>query len=66
MTGVQTCALPICFPVTILKNNSIKVLIPGDKEKREYVIREKNGIPMDSFKFNEFLNISEDFNNAVI
>ena len=48
------------------KNNSIKVLIPGDKEKQEYIIRKKNGIPMDSFKFNEFLNISEDFNNAVI
>ena len=23
MTGVQTCALPICFPVTILANSSI-------------------------------------------
>ena len=24
MTGVQTCALPICFPVTIYVNDEIK------------------------------------------
>ena len=36
MTGVQTCALPICFPVTIVEEDIHvwKVLL---KEKRKYV-----------------------------
>ena len=30
MTGVQTCALPICFPVTIsVANEVVQVRIPG-------------------------------------
>ena len=37
MTGVQTCALPICFPVTIsmLKTSYIRLI--GDLSMIEYV-----------------------------
>ena len=30
MTGVQTCALPICFPVTIVTNNQEEALKDAD------------------------------------
>ena len=34
MTGVQTCALPICFPVTILFNNPDKCVFKN-KDKQQ-------------------------------
>ena len=33
MTGVQTCALPICFPVTIKKVVKPDIIVVCDKEK---------------------------------
>ena len=34
MTGVQTCALPICFPVTILLEAELNLENPFDIEER--------------------------------
>ena len=40
MTGVQTCALPICFPVTIAKwDDRYKVMY--EKKDRDYAILEE-------------------------
>jgi LDH2 family malate/lactate/ureidoglycolate dehydrogenase len=42
------------------------VMIAGDKEKQAYVTRHEYGIPIDDQKFNEFLQISQDFYNVII
>ena len=53
MTGVQTCALPICFPVTIgvFARNIVE---GGELEKigvyDNYIIIEVNGKPVNSQK----------------
>jgi ureidoglycolate dehydrogenase (NAD+) len=47
-------------------DNSTEVIIAGDKEKQQYVARLINGIPMDNIKFDEFLNISKDFQYALL
>jgi ureidoglycolate dehydrogenase (NAD+) len=47
-------------------DNSTEVIMPGDKEKQQYIIRLANGIPMDDIKFNEFLNISQDFQHTIL
>lgn len=47
-------------------NDSVEVLISGDKEKQQYAIRIANGIPMDDAKFDEFLNITKDFQYALL
>ena len=41
MTGVQTCALPICFPVTICPSIAITCLDQVGKEIRVYDDGEK-------------------------
>ena len=43
MTGVQTCALPICFPVTILKAQFYKVV---EKEYNVYVCYPGGKLPI--------------------
>ena len=40
MTGVQTCALPIC-PVFLKDDDGAEILF---EEERKYLINEKNGI----------------------
>ena len=42
------------------------VMIAGDPEKRAYLIRLEQGIPMDDEKFHEYLQVSPDFNHALI
>ena len=49
MTGVQTCALPICFPVTI-----------GGGWKEKYVISKKDGSEVDSNAVYFVLRLDED------
>ena len=44
----------------------VDVMIPGDPEKKAFVIRKANGIPIDESKFEEFLNISDDFRSVVL
>ena len=42
MTGVQTCALPICFPVTIVRTEEVKLarrVRRGDTRARELMIK---------------------------
>jgi ureidoglycolate dehydrogenase (NAD+) len=48
------------------KSGDENVMIAGDKEKKEHTIRSIQGIPMDEKKFNEFLNISQNFYNTII
>ena len=53
MTGVQTCALPICFPVTILFIEGSKeriqlyrgvvIKISGHGEKKRFTVRKMSG-----------------------
>jgi len=42
------------------------VMVPGDPEKLSTVDRTQNGIPIDEFKHNEFLKISNIFSNCLI
>jgi LDH2 family malate/lactate/ureidoglycolate dehydrogenase len=42
------------------------VMIPGDPEKHTKKIRIKNGIPIDSEKFEEFLKINISFKRCII
>lgn len=42
-----------------------KIYIPGDPEKIEYKKRIKNGIPIDSMRYDEFLEIDGDFKYLV-
>lgn len=46
--------------------NGKKVMIPGDPEKINKENRLKTGIPMPTNIYNEFINISDDFKQAVI
>ena len=40
MTGVQTCALPICFPVTIAHDLTVDEVIESAKKIEDYVFTE--------------------------
>jgi LDH2 family malate/lactate/ureidoglycolate dehydrogenase len=42
------------------------VLIPGDRAKKMIRDRQKSGLPVDDLKYREFLEISPDFETAVI
>jgi ureidoglycolate dehydrogenase (NAD+) len=42
------------------------VMIPGDPEKRAFAIRSQYGIPIDTSKFDEFLEISVKFKEALL
>ncbi|MCQ2973793.1 MAG: Ldh family oxidoreductase [Bacteroidales bacterium] len=42
-----------------------EVMVPGDPEKRRKIERLNSGIPMMQNVYNEFINISKDFENAV-
>ena len=39
MTGVQTCALPICFPVTILEGSEVKAIREGRINLKDSFVR---------------------------
>ncbi|MEY8211138.1 MAG: Ldh family oxidoreductase [Gammaproteobacteria bacterium] len=47
------------------KTSSNDVLVPGDPEKKTKVIRLKSNIPVDEVKYQEFLNISKDFEKCL-
>ena len=42
------------------------VMIPGDPEKKTFIRRIKEGVPVDDIKVKEFLDISTKFNKAII
>lgn len=46
--------------------HSEKVMIPGDPEKEKFKERILSGIPVDEIKFEEFIQISENFKKVVI
>jgi LDH2 family malate/lactate/ureidoglycolate dehydrogenase len=48
------------------KSSEDSVYVAGDKEKIQYSERSVYGIPMDEVKFKEFLEISNDYKQAVI
>ena len=48
MTGVQTCALPICFPVTIAKELGADEVIDANTETlKNEILRANGGKPVD-------------------
>jgi ureidoglycolate dehydrogenase (NAD+) len=47
-------------------NCNEEVMLAGDKEKKCYSKRVKDGIPIQKIKFKEFLNISQNFNTTTI
>lgn len=53
----------LAYRVRSLKatNEEIGVVLPGDNEKQSYSLRSASGIPMDDYKFTEFLEVSKDF-----
>jgi len=42
------------------------VMVPGDPEKLSTVERSQNGIPIDEYKYNEFLDVSNIFSCCLI
>jgi ureidoglycolate dehydrogenase (NAD+) len=48
------------------KSGNEDVMVAGDKEKQANATRLIEGIPIDSEKLSEFLQISSDFNNAIL
>ena len=42
------------------------VMVPGDPEKVSTLERIKKGIPIDAFKYNEYLDISNIFSSCLI
>jgi LDH2 family malate/lactate/ureidoglycolate dehydrogenase len=46
--------------------NEKEIMISGDPEKKLYKERLHTGIPVDDFKFEEFLNISKDFKYTIL
>jgi len=49
-----------------LADDAEDVLVAGDPEKKTFQIRIKEGIPMDEEKFEEYLNISKAFEQALV
>mgnify|MGYP000051836174 CR=1 FL=1 len=48
------------------KSDTEDVMVAGDPEKKSYKKRSTEGIPVDEDKFNEFIAISKDMENAII
>ena len=42
------------------------VMVAGDPQKKNYIHRIENGIPILESRFNDFLDLNSDFNKAVI
>ena len=49
MTGVQTCALPICFPVTIAQFEVIGIQPIDDGQYADLILLELDPLPVLSF-----------------
>lgn len=47
------------------KDGKEEVMVAGDKEKKTFLIRKKSGIPMDEWRFEEYLAISKNFEKVM-
>ena len=41
------------------------VMVPGDPEKKHFILRSESGIPIDNVKLQEYLNMRDDFGLAL-
>lgn len=46
--------------------NNDEVMVPGDPEKKSRLIRLESGIPIDEIRYQEFLQISDNFSQCII
>ena len=60
MTGVQTCALPICFPVTIEYNDLRGWTVPSDEDGNDagYLVEYIDGGKSNVFGYNGYVSWS--------